>query len=268
MHKDILLDCLEEAGNVKGIVSKLVVGVFMTALATSDNRMGCAYTYREPTVPHKCKLIKHVGNFQGMELSDVANLLKSDAFLERSIGQSALTATINSFKSELANRFQKGNILEYLKTKFAGKQIGMVGRFPFDTYVADFAGEFKVVELNPALADISGRQAEEYLESCDLVIITGVTLLNKTFSGIIKHCKKPTVMMLGPTVPLSQTLIDAGVDILVSLIATDIDKAFRFVQEGAIVPIYEGFETAILANEKLDIPEGDFRETVRKTLNI
>jgi uncharacterized protein len=73
------------------------------------------------------------------------------------------------------------------------------------------------------------------LPSCRIVIITSVTLVNKSFEDVIKHVdkNKATVIMLGPSTPLSTAFFASrGVAMLGGVKINDASKVLDVVGEG------------------------------------
>lgn len=240
----------------------------MTAVAART--VGCAYTWRDQIgAAHLCGEITGGGRLRGTSTARLAERLTASVCLERSVGMAALNSLLNVPKP----RLQTGDILAYLRGRFSGARVGMIGHFPFAPEIREWAGEFKIIEKSPVEDDLPEEAGAAWLKTCDLVIITGVTLLNDTLPGIIKAAPKAWKMMLGPTVPLHEILLDAGLDALNGIVCTDEERYWPGIEEGAIVPRYEGCASHILAKEKLDLPPGDFRArlaqrlTREKTLN-
>ncbi|NLI78770.1 MAG: DUF364 domain-containing protein [Candidatus Riflebacteria bacterium] len=243
-------------------VRRVVVGVHMTAVAS--HTVGCAYTWREEVgAAHLCAEIRGGGRLRGLSAQELAGRLTSTACLERSLGMAA----VNSLITRPTPDWQEGDILAWMKSRFAGARIGMVGHFPFAPEIRSWAGEFHVVEKRPVEDDLPEEKGAAWLASCDAVIITGVTLLNDTLPGIIRAASKAWKLMLGPTVPPHPLLLDLGIDALASIVCTDEEAYWPFLEEGAIVPRYLGTRPVLLARERLPLPPGDFRQRLSQALD-
>lgn len=243
-------------------VRRVVVGVHMTAVAS--HTVGCAYTWREEVgAAHLCAEIQGGGRLCGTSAHDLAQRLVSSACLERSLGMAA----VNSLITRPTPDWQEGDVLAYMKSRFAGARVGMVGHFPFAPEIKSWAGEFHIVEKRPVEDDLSEDEGFAWLGRCDAVIITGVTLLNDTLPRLIRAAPQAWKLMLGPTVPMHPLLLDLGIDALAGIVCTDEEAYWPYLEEGAIVPRYQGTRPMVLARERLALPTGDFRDRLSRSLD-
>jgi uncharacterized protein (DUF4213/DUF364 family) len=239
------------------LVKRVAVGVHMTAV--ESHTVGCAFTFRDPqAIPHLCVEIPGAGNMAGSSVKKLAQNLAKGDFLGRSVGMAALNSMLN-FPSD---RLQKGDILQWMAKKFAGANVGMVGHFPFAPEIKKWAGEFHIVEKEPVEDDLNEEEGAKWLQKCDAVIITGVTILNDTLLDVIKKCPNAFKLMLGPTVPMHDYLLYQGIDALAGIICTDSEKYYNSIAEGAIVPRFKGSMPMVYAKDKLNLPNGDFRKRI------
>jgi len=240
---------------VSETIKRVVVGIYMTAVETSS--IGCTYSLRDDKpIPHMNPEIKFAGKIAGMKVSEVIEWFESDSSLERSIA----VAAINSCLNRDSEKYLEGDPLVYARDRFTGSKVVMVGHFPFAEEISEWAGEFTILELNPAQGDRNYRDARDKLKDADLTIVTGVTLLNNTFPEVLSLASSSYVIMLGPTVPFSSVLFEHGVNLITSLVVDNSNKLFRSISEGAIVPRYLGGKMMSYTNEKdISLPPGDFR---------
>jgi uncharacterized protein (DUF4213/DUF364 family) len=76
--------------------------------------------------------------------------------------------------------------------------------------------------------------AADLLPQADVVAITGTTLINHTLDGLLALCPTAaTVMVLGPSTPLSPILFDYGVDIISGAFVVDETAVLRTTGQGA-----------------------------------
>ena len=74
-----------------------------------------------------------------------------------------------------------------------------------------------------------------------MVAITGSTLINHTLDDLLSFCSSTTtVMVLGPSTPLSPILFDYGVNILSGTFVVDEAAVLRTVGQGAAFRQVEG----------------------------
>lgn len=96
-----------------------------------------------------------------------------------------------------------------------GKNVAVVGHFPFVEELKDAFANFWVLEKRPQPGDHHASMAGDLLPRADLVAVTGTTLLNGTLAGILNLCRADAlVVLLGPTTPFAPGLFDLGVDVL------------------------------------------------------
>jgi len=75
--------------------------------------------------------------------------------------------------------------------------------------VREVAGRLWVLERRPVEGDLPAEMAAEVLPQADVAAITGTSLINHTFEGLMKLCRPDAlVIVLGPTAPLSPVLFD------------------------------------------------------------
>ena len=142
-------------------------------------------------------------------------------------------AAINSLIDIDPNRCVERNAFEILKEKGQGKKVAIVGHFPFIPKLQRAASELWVLEKLPIEGDLPEDRSDEILTKADVVGITGTTLINHTFEGLMDLCREKFVVVLGPSTPLSPVLFDYGVDVLSGVNVTDPESVIRSISEGA-----------------------------------
>jgi uncharacterized protein (DUF4213/DUF364 family) len=114
-----------------------------------------------------------------------------------------------------------------------GKNIAVVGHFPFVDRLKALANKFWVLELAPRDGDFPAQAAPEIIPQADVVAITATTLINKTFQGLIDLCRSDArVVLIGPSTPLSPVLYEHGIDVLSGTIVTDPQVALTGIAQG------------------------------------
>jgi uncharacterized protein (DUF4213/DUF364 family) len=116
----------------------------------------------------------------------------------------------------------------------AGKRVALVGHFPFIPRLREHVGKLWVLELQPRGEDLSADAAEEVIPQADVLAITGTTLINRTFEGLMALRRSDAlVLVLGPSTPLSPVLFDHGAHLLSGSVVEDIESVLRTVSQGA-----------------------------------
>lgn len=224
---DVLLASLQGDAPVQ----QVHVGAFWTAvaLATDPSRCGLASTLRptthsgSPPVPRAGQLLKRSGR-------ELAELLRSSSSLEASIGMAALNALLDVDEGNC----NEVNAREVILERGAGRNVAIVGHFPFVERVRRAAAECWVLELHPRPGDLPAKRAAEVLPQADVVALTGTSLINHTFDDLIGLCRPGAfVILLGGSAPLTPVLFDCGVDAVSGTRVVDVPAALQTVGQGA-----------------------------------
>jgi len=184
-------------------VKDVRVGLNWTCVLSKN--LGVAMTYKIGWE------IKDAGRLDEMTTGELAELLKSWNLVEASVGLASINSTID-VKTE-----KTGNGLEIGLKMSKGKRVIMIGKFPGYTRFKGIAKEFYVLELNPNLIDLNdgilpSTASEELLERSDIVIMTATTIINKSVDRLLELAKNVFVIMVGPSTPMIEELLDFGID--------------------------------------------------------
>ena len=89
-----------------------------------------------------------------------------------------------------------------------------------------------VVEREPKGDDIPEDRSYEILQSAKAVAITAQTLMNGSLDPLLhrvgKHAER---LLVGPSAPVAQPVLEAGIDRVSGLAVTDGDAASAFIKE-------------------------------------
>ena len=207
------------------------IGVSWTAVVTEvegERRCGLAATLSR--LGHDGPSVRDAGNLHAYSSRDLCQLARSDSPAEISVGMAA----INALLPHPPGPWQDVNASELLAERGADKTVALVGHFPFVDWLRARVKTLWVLELAPKPGDLPASAAAEILPKAGIVAITSMTLLNRTFDGLLA-LRQPDaqVMLLGPTTPLAPLLFQRGVDLLSGAIVEDIDAVLRGVSQGA-----------------------------------
>jgi uncharacterized protein (DUF4213/DUF364 family) len=174
---------------------------------------GLAKTYGIPFVHGN--YTRDMGHLTEKTSLELAEYSKSWNFIEASIGVAAINSMIKSDKAIEANA------QEMVLRKGQGKRIAMTGFFPFIPQLKKVARELWIMELdqahiNPAQGVINDTAAEHIIPECDMVILTGSTLINKSMERLLSLARlaQAYTVVLGPSTPMSEILFDYGADMI------------------------------------------------------
>ena len=208
-------------------IHQLLVGVHWTAV--KSRHCGLASTMCEPP-PHHDNQVRDVGQLHQKSAKEVARYIFSDRLLEASLGMAAINSLIDIDE----NKCEPLNAFDVIAEQGTDKAIGVIGHFPFIPELKKIAGKLWVFEKRLQEGDLSEEEMKHLLPRCDVVAISGTTLINHTFETVMKLCRKDAFkVMLGASTPMAPVLFDYGIDVLSGCRVIDTDLVFHCVSQGA-----------------------------------
>ena len=216
--------------------------VFWTAV--ESERCGLSSTFREAGPSHE-RGVRDVGGLTQKTALELAEYARSGSLLEASIGM----ATINSLIEVDESKCIEKNAFEILVEKGEGKNVAVVGHFPWIPKLKDKVKTLSVLEQRVREGDLPAEQAARILPECDVVGITGTSFINHTLEGLLNLCKKAYIVLIGPTTPLSSILFDHGIDVICGTKVIDSEKLIRFISEGATFKQVSGVKLLTLIKD-------------------
>jgi len=208
--------------------------------AVVSKNCGLSSTFRDERVPHVP--VKDAGELTRKTALEIVEYARSDNLLEASIGMAALNSLIEIDEQHCVEL----NAFEVLAEKGRGKNVCVVGHFPFIPKVRELAGRLWVLEKRPQEGDLSAEEAENVLPLADVVAITGTSFINHTVDELLSLCRKSFVVMVGATSPLSPVLFDYGVDMIAGSKVVDPQRAIHCISEGAIFRQIKGIKHVVM----------------------
>lgn len=203
-------------------------GVFHTAVLTK--RCGMAATLPKDALRQKPPMVAEPGTLLDKSPEEVVRLAHSQSLMEAAIGM----ATINSLLPVDETTMVERNAGDILVEKGAGRNVAVIGHFPFLPQLRKAAANLWVLENNPQEGDLGPEKTPEILPQSDVVAITGTSITNHSFDDLIKLCRPDAyVLMLGDSVPFSPLLFDYNVSALCGTVAADPETVLRCVSQGA-----------------------------------
>jgi len=195
---------------------------------------GLASTFRDERFHDE--IVSGAGNLRNRSALELALYAKSDNPLEASIGMAAINSLIDVDETKCEAK----NALDILIEKGVGKDIAVVGHFPWIPKLRKVARRLWVLEQRPQPGDLPPEAAKDILPKADVVAITGTSLINHTAEKLLRLAKASFVVMVGPTSPLSTVLFDWGVDVVSGVKVVEPAKVIRCITEGAIFRQVQG----------------------------
>jgi hypothetical protein len=218
-----------------GSIQEICVGAFWTAVVVKIEgqlRCGLASTLCCDDDHHHGggPAVRDAGRLTRQNALELAELAHSYRPLETAIGM----ATINALLPMQEELWFDCNAEEVIAQHGAGKQVVLVGHFPFIPRLQERVGGLLVLEKRPRGGDLPANAAYKVIPKADVVALTGTTLLNHTFEQLMALCRPRTqVLVLGPSTPLSPVMFDYGVHLLSGSVIENIEAVLQAVSQGA-----------------------------------
>ncbi len=233
---DDLLARLDCDAPVRGVL----VGAYCTAVCS--RRCGLASTVTTAR-PHDAT-VRDAGRLHTKTARQLAEYARSANPLEASIG----FAAVNSLLQVDERLAIEMNGFDLIARRGAGKKVALVGSFPFVPRLAREVGELKVIELQPKEGEYPASAAGEILPHSDVVGLTGSTLINHTLDRLLSLCRPGAfVIVLGPSSPLSDVLLDHGATAVAGALVTDEERVLKAIAQGASFREVPGTRRVLLA---------------------
>jgi len=153
----------------------------------------------------------------------------------KSVPEAAIgMAAINSLLEVDESKCVELNARELIIEKGRGKNIAMIGHFPFIPKLREIAKELWVIEKNPQPGDYPEEEAKNLIPAADVLAVTGTAITNHTMEDLLKLKGKDTfVIALGDSAILSSILFDYGIDAISGTVVADHESALKCVSQGA-----------------------------------
>jgi len=229
-----ILDDLLSSLDMDAPVRSILVGVHWTAVCSRFCGLASTFTGDKP---HGHAPVRDVGHLYEKSARELAEYARSDNLLEASIG----VAAINSLLDVDESRAVEVNAVEVLIEHGRGRNVALVGHFPFIPKLRPAVGQLWVLEQRPVEGEYPTEAAADLIPQADVVAITGSALINHTLDALLAlHRPGVPVIILGPSTPLSPVLFAHGATILSGSRVVDEAAALRTIGQGASFQQVEG----------------------------
>lgn len=236
----ILTDLLDLLPPEPVPVRKVIVGLHWTLV--SSRWAGLASTLTG-SGPHGHSRVRDVGKLEGKSAQELAGWLRSDNLVEASIGMAALNSLLDVDECT----FIEANASEVIARESRGRNLAIIGHFPFAEGLREIVNNLWVIEKSPYGDDLPAESAQDYLPRADMVAITSTAIINHSIGGLLSLCRPDArVMLLGPSTPLTPVLFKHGIFCLSGTRVLDEAEAITTIQQGAHFPQVAGTRLVIL----------------------
>jgi uncharacterized protein (DUF4213/DUF364 family) len=225
-------------------VRSVLVGVHWTVVGSRHCGMAATLTSNHL---HGHRQVRDVGRLHQKSARELAEWAHSTELLEASIG----VAAINSMLDVDESAFREMNASEVLTSRGRGKNVALIGHFPFIQQLRPVVGQLWVIEQHPMEDEYPSEAAADLIPQADIVAITGSTFVNHTLDGLLSLCPpQATVMLLGPSTPLSPILFNHRVNIICGARVIAEGAVLRTVGQGASFRQVAGVKLLTFIQEK------------------
>jgi uncharacterized protein (DUF4213/DUF364 family) len=222
-------------------VRKIIIGVHWTLVCSKYGGLASTLVGEGS---HGHSKVRDVGSLHKKTAQELAGWSRSDNLLEASIGIAALNSLIDNDESGI----EQTNASDIIARESKGKNLVIIGHFPFVDQIRPITNNCWVIEKQPHGEDFPAETAQELIPQADFIAISGTTLINHTIDKLLSYCRPgSTVMVLGPSTPLSPILFDFGVTYLCGSRIIDEDAAIYTIQQGANFPQVAGVRLMTLS---------------------
>ena len=170
---------------------------------------------------------------EGLSLEEAAQAVKSWNLEEASLGLAAANAFYNT--AERIEAYGVGVPMDVFYTDgidLRGKTVALIGHMHGPKGLRERAKAVYILERAPQEGDYPDSACDWILPQCDLVIITGSSLINKTLPHLLELSQDALTILTGPSVPLCPELLDFGLDRIAGMAVADRGAIRERVEKG------------------------------------
>lgn len=219
----------------EGKLLDIHIGLYWTAvLAEVDGQTRCGLAATVGDESHHYTTdpaVARAGHLTDLSARQLAEYVHSPHPPEVSLGLAAVNALLPP-RPDLWTDLHSKEVLARLG---ADRTVVMVGHFPFVPELRPRVGRLLVLEQHPQdELDLPAERAPEIIPQADVLAITAMTLLNRTFDDLIA-LRRPgaPMVIIGPSTPLTPILFEMGAVILSGAVVERPGPVLRGLREGA-----------------------------------
>ncbi len=227
-------------------VERAVFGLFFTGVKLSTGHGGLCFTPVKEMpeavcCPSSARAMPLSGKLSGKPVTDYLEYAFSDNPLKKALGIATLNALSSKifehgdYEIKFADTFDEIEPANYTRSTVVGALVPIIKKL----IAAD--SDFNILELDPKTLKahemkyfVPADKADTVVPYSDLLVITGVTILNDTLPQLLEMAKPGAeIAVTGPTAGMvPDVLFDMGVTIAGGILVTDADKLLDIIAEG------------------------------------
>ena len=214
-----------------GKVERICIGAHWTAVVVELDRVRHCGLASNPIENFQMddKLRAQVAELEQQSARELCELASGHKPPFTSVG----LAAINALLPGQPKRWVERNAGEVIAHMGKGRNVALIGHFPFVPELYHQVGKLDVLELRPKDGDLHASEAPLIIPNADVVAITSMAFVNGTMEGLLSLCSPDAyVIMLGPSTPLSPLLFAHGIDMLCGSIVERIDPVLDGIISG------------------------------------
>lgn len=198
-------------------IKEVRIGIELLGVELDDGSIGVNYVLKDEL--KGCAALPEAGRLNGIKAEDAAKW----ALNEKNVIKRAIAMAIFNAVAPIKNTSNDMNIDAGFAVEISKNDIvGMIGNIrPVVKSIKDKAKEIIIFDRSQIgeKGIYHESEQEERLKNCDIVYITGTTLINDTFESVISYCKNAReIIMVGPSTPLyPEAFMDTKITCLASM---------------------------------------------------
>lgn len=251
-----LAKCVEEVKSILGeeyehiTIDRVILGLFFTGVKLSTGHGGLCFTPVKDIpeavcCPSSASAMPNSGKMTG----EKASTFIKDLFHKKPLKKAIAIAVLNALSTlcfEKLGGYSDGfkkDVDAFNEVKYSkGDHVVVVGAlWPMIRRLIEDDMDFSILELDKRTLRekelkyyVEPDKTQETLAKADVLVITGVTVLNDSLEGLIKAAPKvKEILVTGPTVSmLPSAFFSLGVTVLGGVVVTKPDELLNIISEG------------------------------------
>ena len=224
------------------------IGVFYTGVVLSSGHAGMSYTPVQEIPEAVCCPRSHAkmpaaGKLLGMRITELMDYALDDNALKAAVGMAMLNALSAILLADDSCKYKPsayGNALDLIDIT-SEDTVAMVGAFPpFIKRIQEITQNLFVIDKNPKVVGKgdtikieSADRLKDIIPRANILVITGVTLVNHTLGSILELAEKANeIVVVGPTASIyPEPLFARGVTVMGGVRITDAARMIHLIGE-------------------------------------